>query len=147
MKRRSLRTGFTLLEVLLVIGIIVALVALVVPNLMGRAEKAKKGTTVIQMHSITEALKMFKLDIGRYPTTEEGLTALFDKEQFEDEEEAEKWDKPYLDTKVIPRDGWDNEFNYVCPGEQNEDGFDLSSNGPDELEGTEDDIRNWEEEE
>jgi len=147
MRRKSFRSGFTLLEVLLVIGIIVALAALVIPNVMGRGERAKVGTTKIQMKYIEDALDYFKLDIGRYPTTEEGLLALVEKDQLEDEEEAEKWTKPYLKKASELRDGWNNEFNYVCPGEHNEDGFDLSSNGPDGEEDTEDDIMNWQEDE
>jgi len=148
MKIRMYRaSGFTLFEVLLVIVILVMLAALVLPNLVGRQKTAQIGTTKIQMKSIQNALEFFKTEVGRYPTTEEGLTVLNDVEQLEDEDLAKKWNGPYLQKVKELVDAWGHEFRYVCPGENNEKGYDLSSDGPDGEEGTEDDIVNWEKEE
>lgn len=139
------RKSFTLLEVLLVIVILVTLAALVLPNLPVRREQAKIGTTKIQIKSIEDALEYFKTDIGRYPTADEGLDALTEEDSIDDEF-SKKWHGPYLKKSGELKDPWGNEFHYVVPGEHNEKTFDLSSNGPDGEEGTEDDITNWIEE-
>ncbi len=143
--KKSARSAFTLLEVLLVIVILVTLATLVMTNLPKQQTKARIGTTRIQMKNIEDGLELFRLDVGRYPTSEEGLEALYDGDQIQEEAKAEKWDGPYLKKGKL-EDAFGNEFTYVYPGEKNEDGFDLSSNGPDGEEETEDDIYNWEEE-
>lgn len=80
--------------------------------------------------------------MGRYPQEDDdGLMALV--EEPDDEEEAAKWAGPYVDAKDL-KDSWGNDFIYECPGEVNEDSYDLSSAGPDGDEGTDDDITNWE---
>ena len=145
-KKRYHASGFTMLEVLLVIGLLVALMALVVPNLIGRSEAAKVKTTKLQIHSIEQALEFFRGDMGRYPSTDEGLQSLSDKNQIQDDELVKKWTSPYLDKKGIPRDSWGSPLNYECPGRHNETRFDLWSNGPEKQEGTDDDITNWSEE-
>jgi general secretion pathway protein G len=147
--QRVARRAFTLLEVLLVIVILVTLAAVVVPNLTGAKDQADKGTTQTQISGIESALDMFKMNIGRYPTTEEGLGALYDKDQIQDDDLVKKWNGPYLgkgdsDEKSL-KDAWNHEFRYTCPGEHNTKSFDLSSDGPDGEEGTEDDIVNWKE--
>jgi general secretion pathway protein G len=146
--RRHVHQAFTLLEILLVIGILVALAALVLPNLSGAGDKAKKGQTQVQIKTIEDALEQFKLDIGRYPTTEEGLEAMNTSDQIQDEDLVKKWQGPYLGREVKKKfelkDSWNHEFHYTCPGEQNTKSFDLSSDGPDGKEGTEDDLVNWE---
>ncbi len=136
------RRSFTLLEVLLVIVILVTLAALILPNLPARREQAKIGTTKIQLKGIEDALEYFKTDIGRYPTTDEGLAALSSSDGM-DEELSKKWHGPYLKKGAELKDAWNNDFHYVVPGEHNEKSFDLSSNGPDGEEGTDDDITNW----
>jgi|WetSurMetagenome_2_1015567.scaffolds.fasta_scaffold460369_1 general secretion pathway protein G len=146
---RTLHRSFTLLEIMLVIVIIIALAAVVVPNLGSRREQAKVGTTKIQLKSIEDALEYFKTDVGRYPTTEEGLQALNSSEQLQDEELVKKWHGPYLgkETKQFSlKDSWDHDYRYTCPGEHNPKTFDLFSAGTDGQEGTEDDIVNWEKE-
>jgi general secretion pathway protein G len=148
--RKGTRRAFTLLEVLLVIVILVTLAAVVVPNLTGSQDKAKKGTTQIQIKNIESALDMFKTDVGRYPTTEEGLKALYDKDQLQDEDLVKKWGGPYLgkegtDDKDL-KDAWGHDFRYTSPGEHNTKSFDLYSDGQDAEEGTEDDVQNWKEE-
>jgi len=145
--RRSARSAFTLLEVLLVIVILVTLATLVLPNLGGRRKEAKIGTTRLQISTVEQALEMFKNNVGRYPTSDEGLAALNDVDQISDEDQGKRWQGPYLDTRRKLQDAWNNEFHYVCPGENNEDSFDLYSDGPDGEEGTDDDVKNWEDEE
>jgi general secretion pathway protein G len=148
--KRSMRKGFTLLEVLLVIVILVTLAALVLPNFAGVGDKAKKDATALQIKGLEDSLEIFKNHIGRYPTTEEGLKALNDKEQIQDEELAKKWSGPYTgkgeSTTFNVKDQWGHEFRYTCPGEHNTKSYDLYSAGPDGQEGTEDDIMNWEKE-
>jgi len=146
--RRSARAGFTLLEVLLVIVILVMLATLVMPDFSVQRKKARVGATKIQMKNIEDALEYFKTHVGRYPTSDEGLEALSDVDVLEDEELADRWEGPYLKgvTGEV-KDPWNNPFHYTSPGEYNEDTFDLSSDGPDGEEGTEDDITNWQEEE
>ena len=144
--KKPARSAFTLLEVLLVIVILVTLATLVMTNLPKQQTRAKIGTTRIQMKNIEDALELFRLDVGRYPTGEEGLEVRKDGDQIQEEARADKWAGPYLEKGKL-EDSFGNEFRYVFPGENNEDGFDLSSNGPDGEEETEDDINNWEEEE
>jgi len=144
--RRRARTAFTLLEVLLVIVILVTLATLVLPNLGSARKQARVGTTKIQIEMMGDALERFKTDIGRYPTSEEGLEALNDVDQIADEDLAKLWQGPYLEKNTKVKDAWNRELHYVCPGEQNEDSFDLYSDGPDGEEGTDDDVKNWEDE-
>jgi general secretion pathway protein G len=146
-KKRSSRRGFTLLEVLLVIVILVTLAALVLPNFAGVGDKAKKDAAALQIKGLEDALEIFKNHIGRYPTTEEGLKALNDKDQIQDEDLVKKWSGPYAGkgetTDFDVKDPWNNEFRYTAPGTHNTKSFDLYSAGPDGQEETEDDIGNW----
>lgn len=140
----SVRSAFTLIEVLLVIALLVALGAMVLPKVMGSGDKAKIGLTQAQIDGLRTALDLFKLDVGRYPTTDEGLKALWEKDAISDDELAKKWDeKGYVAKNTEFKDSWSRELNYRCPGEHNEDGYDLWSNGPDGEEGTDDDVKNW----
>ncbi len=147
MKRRTAKKGFTLLEVLLVIVILVTLAALVLPNFAGVGDKAKIDATKLQIKGLEDALEIFKTHIGRYPTTEEGLKALNDKDQIQDEELAKKWNGPYSgkgETKEFDvKDAWNHEFRYTSPGDHNTKSYDLYSAGPDGQENSEDDITNW----
>jgi len=138
--RNRRRGGFTLLEVLIVVGIIAILAAFVVPNLMGSGEKAKRQITeslIGDNGPIANALDRYRLDMGTYP---EELSAL--TEQPEDEDE-DKWSGPYLKNPEDLKDAWGNAIEYKFPGEVRENSYDLWSNGPDNEEGTEDDIKNW----
>ena len=124
MKRR----GFSLIEIMIVIIILGLLAGLVLPKLMGQADKAKKKIVCIQMHSLKDSLKNFKLDNGVYPTTEEGLNALL---QNPDSQKYKSYTEGgYLDGKA-PLDPWKNPYIYI-----NEDGkIDLISLGADGKEG------------
>jgi len=145
MKRvRTVKKAFTLIEVLLVIALLVALGAMVLPKIMGSGDKAKIDLTRAQIDGLKTALDLFKMDVGRYPTTDEGLKALWDKDVIQDDDLAKKWNKAgYVDKNTEFKDSWSHELNYRSPGEQNEDGYDLWSNGPDGDEGSDDDISNW----
>ncbi len=124
-----MKKAFSLLELLVVIVILGILAAFVAPNLIGAGEKAKRDLVCTQMSSVAEALKMFKLDNGSYPDTEEGLEALLKNP------DSEKYPnyapKPYLEE--FPKDSWRQPLIYIKKGE----GFDLISLGADHKEGGE----------
>ncbi|OQX86885.1 MAG: type II secretion system protein GspG [Candidatus Omnitrophica bacterium 4484_70.2] len=133
-----MKKGFTLIELMLVVIIIGILVSMVVPRLVGRSEQARIAAAKADIESnISLALDLFELDMGRYPTTEEGLKALREYNG----SDKEKWRGPYL--KKMPKDPWGREYIYRCPGTHNND-YDLYSAGPNGIEGDSDDIKNWE---
>ncbi|GMU24087.1 MAG: type II secretion system protein GspG [Phycisphaerae bacterium] len=139
--RSRRRSGFTLLEVLLVVVIIGLLAALVVPQFMGTQRDAEikiaRGI-VAPGGNLATQLELFRTHLGRYP---EELSELIDKP--DDEEEAKKWAGPYITDPESLKDPWGQELTFKSPGEVNTGGYDLSSNGPDKQEGTEDDITNY----
>jgi general secretion pathway protein G len=138
------------LEILLVVGILALLAAFVVPNIMRSGLKAKINLAEAAIGGngpIAQKLDEFMFDVGRYPDTDEGLKALFEiPSSIDEEEEGEIWKGPYLKGRPEDlKDPWKHEYEYKCPGDVNEDGYDLWSNGPDGKEGTDDDIKNWHE--
>jgi len=146
-RRRA--SGFTLLEVLLVIAILGVLAAFVVPNLLKRGKQAKidaAKSAVGPSGPIGQQLEIYALDVGDYPRTEEGLQALVEIPDSIDPESG-KWKGPYIKDAKQLLDPWGNEYQYRYPGEYNENGYDLWSVGPDGEDGTEDDIGNWTKEE
>jgi len=130
--------GFTFLEIMLVVVIIGILAAIVGPNIAGRTEKARRKATAGQIVNFETAVKNYELDVGEFPSTSQGLKALFSKPP---EIPDTAWDGPYLD-KDIPLDPWKRAYIYKSPGEHNKN-FDIYSLGKDGQEGTEDDIINW----
>ena len=137
------KKAFTLIEIMLVVIIISVLAAMVIPNLAGRGEEAKKSAARADIEAnLSTALDMYELDNGHYPTTAEGLKALLNKP--EGSSETGKWKGPYFKKKSIPKDPWRREYLYVSPGKHNTENFDLYSLGPDGIESG-DDIVNWEE--
>ncbi|MCH8854182.1 MAG: type II secretion system major pseudopilin GspG [Planctomycetes bacterium] len=147
MRRRiRRRSAFTLIEVLLVAGILALLAAFAVPQLFGLADKAKfdlAKTAIGRNGPIAKALDAFNWDMGRYPETDEGLAILMTKKG---EVDDDRFAGPYLNNDVIA-DPWGSPFEYRSPGEVNEDTYDLWSIGKDRnddggKEGS-DDIKNW----
>ncbi|OGQ50099.1 MAG: type II secretion system protein GspG [Deltaproteobacteria bacterium RIFCSPLOWO2_02_56_12] len=131
--------GFTLVELLVVMVIIGLLAALVVPRFIRQEEKAKVKATQAQIELLGTALDTLRLDVGRYPTTQEGLNAL--RRQPGD---AQKWDGPYL-KKEVPLDPWGRAYIYRSPGEHGP--YDLFSYGADGVpggEGDNRDVTSWE---
>jgi general secretion pathway protein G len=132
--------GFTLLELLVVLVILGLLAGLVGPRVMKYFTEAKSGTARVQIHELNTALDMYRLGIGRYPTTDEGLTALV-----EPPSGVNNWSGPYLSKKQVPKDPWGYKYHYRFPGEHGE--YDLYSFGADNVEGGEGenkDIVSWE---
>ena len=135
--------GFTLIEIMVVIIILGILAGLIIPRIMDRPEEAKQLKARIQIESLETALKLYKLDSGIYPDTEQGLQALV---QQPDTGQAGKW-RPggYLDKGRVPSDPWGNDFIYLSPGLN--DDYDISSYGADGIQGGEgknQDINSWE---
>ncbi len=133
------RAGFTLIELLLVLVILAALAAIVTPKFAKRSEQARVTAAGTQISQFEVALDSFEIDVGRYPTTSEGLDALVRKPS-----NAEGWTQSYL-KRDVPKDPWGNEYVYRYPGQYNQDGYDLYSFGPDGKQGGGDDIINWSE--
>lgn len=135
------RRALTLIEVLIVIAILLALGGLVVVNLLPKKAQADIDIQRAQLDYIHSAMKMFYTDLGRYPTDEEGIRALWSSDAIEDEDAQAKWKGPYLETPV-PEDNWGNEWVYNQQSEQLPSMYELTSPGPDKEEGTADDISN-----
>lgn len=136
--------GFTLIEIMVVIVILGILAGLIVPRIMGRPEEAKQLKAEIQIESLETALKLYKLDNGMYPTTEQGLTALVDAPDTEPIPKNFR-NGGYLEKGKVPKDPWGNEFVYLSPGVYND--YDIISFGADGAQGGEDknrDINSWE---
>lgn len=139
---RRVARGFTLIEVLIAILIVVAIGGLVAWNVLGKRKEANVGLVQIQMNQIKDALRDFHLVYDRYPSDEEGLKALWDKASMQDEGDSAKWRK-FIE-KPIANDLWGNEWGYRQKSEHgDEETFDLWSYGPDKQEGTEDDLVSW----
>ncbi len=135
MRRTRMNRGFTLIEIIIVVTILAILAGLIIPRYVGRVEEARKVKAVTQIREIMKALELYRLDNGKYPSTEQGLQALV--EQPASEPQPLKW-RQYMDK--IPKDAWGNDYIYMCPGTHG--AFEIISLGPDGKEG-EDDIMSW----
>ena len=136
--------GFTLIELMVVIIILGILAMYVGPKILGRPEEAKQVKAKMDIASMETALKLYKLDNGIFPTTEQGLQALV--EQPESGTIPKKWrEGGYLEKGRVPKDPWGNDFVYLSPGLQGD--FDIISYGADGVpggEGPNKDVNNWE---
>jgi general secretion pathway protein G len=136
--------GFTLIELMVVIIILGILAMYVMPKIMGRPDEARQVKARLDIASLETAIKLYKLDNGMYPGTEQGLQALV--AQPETGTLAKKWRKGgYLEKNRVPKDPWGNEYIYLCPGVN--DDYDITSYGADGVSGGEDknkDINSWE---
>ncbi|MCI5211802.1 MAG: type II secretion system protein GspG [Candidatus Electrothrix sp. ATG2] len=129
---------------MVVIVILGILAGMIVPRIMDRPEEARRTKAEIDIGALNQALKLYKLDNGKYPTTDQGLQALVEAPSTG--KLAKKWrDGGYLDKNSVPKDPWDNDYIYISPGIHGD--FDLMSYGPDSEpggEGMDADINSWE---
>jgi len=135
--RREARRGFTLVEMLVVMVILALLAALVGPRIFPKLGKGKQSAAKAQIELLGQALDHFRLDVGRLPTTQEGLKALSANPG------VEKWDGPYL-KKELPADPWGRPFQYQSPGTHGQ--YDLVSLGRDGSpggDGEDEDVLSW----
>jgi general secretion pathway protein G len=123
MKKRNqqrIRRHFTLIEIMIVIVIIGMLAALVGPNIIGNLDKAKVKNTKAQLVNLKNAVQQYYFDLSAYPNSLDDLLR---------NPGNDKWDGPYLESKTVPKDYWDNDFVYQCPGDG--EPFDILSYGAD----------------
>jgi general secretion pathway protein G len=131
--------GFTLIEVLVVVAILAILAAIVVPRIMDRPDEAKRVAAKADVNAIVATLKLYRLDNGGYPTTDQGLVALVQKPATNPV--PPNW-KPYLDR--LPKDPWGGDYQYLNPGVKGEiDVFSLGADRARGGEGNAADIGNW----
>ena len=131
--------GFTLIEVLVVVAILGILAAIVVPRIMDRPDEAKRVAAKANVQTLVQALKLYRLDNGNYPTTDQGLVALVQRPTTNPV--PVNW-KPYLDH--LPKDPWGSDYQYLCPGVKGEiDVFSLGSDRARGGEGNAADIGHW----
>jgi general secretion pathway protein G len=131
--------GFTLVELLVVLAILGLLVALAAPRVMKYLGSARSDTARIQIEKLSGVLDLYRLEIGRYPTEQEGLLALVEKPP-----QADNWNGPYLKNRESLIDPWGQPYGYHSPGQHGE--FDLYTLGADEKEGgdgADKDVTNW----
>jgi general secretion pathway protein G len=142
--------GFTLIEVLLVIVIILMLAGALVVFVLPQQEGAEKNTTRLLLQNVESGLETYRLNMGRYPTTEQGLNALMTKPTFENEKLGDKWTGPYLKPGTKLEDTWGNPIRYELAdttdeANKNTARYKLYSVGPDGQPDTADDIKTREE--
>jgi len=134
--------GFTLIELLLVLLILAIIAAMVVPRLVGRSEQARFAAAQSDIGSnLSVVLDLYELDNGMYPTTQQGLESLLNEPEIPPA--PPNWKGPYIKNAKLPQDPWGFPYRYISPGYHNPHGYDLYSVGADGIEGTDDDVTNW----
>jgi general secretion pathway protein G len=152
LRKHRIESGFTLIEVLLVIVIILMLAGALVVFVLPQQEGAEKNTTKLLLQNVETALDTYRLNMGRYPTTEQGLNALAVKPAFENERQGDKWNGPYLKPGTKLEDAWGNVIRYELVDVSTDDTtskssarYKLYSVGPDGQPDTADDIKSRDE--
>ncbi|MEJ1968865.1 MAG: type II secretion system major pseudopilin GspG [Rhizomicrobium sp.] len=137
-RRRRDEAGYTLVELLVVLAILGLLATIATTQVLRYFASAKISTAHAQVESFSSALDLYKLDIGRYPTSQEGLAALKTKPAT-----ADNWNGPYVKPTTSLNDPWGHPYTYASPGRHGE--FDLSSNGPEgeTSNGADPPVKNW----
>jgi general secretion pathway protein G len=131
--------GMTLIEILVVLTLIGIVMGIVGGNYLGQGEKAKQKAAKIEIDQIGQTLDMFKLEVGRYPTTQEGLQALLTAPTG-----VTNWNGPYWKKSTLPKDPWSNEYKYASPGQHGAyDVWSYGADGKEGGEGTDKDITSW----
>jgi len=143
----SKQSGFSLIELMIVIVILGLLATMLVPKIMDRPDEARVTKARLDIQAIEMALNMYRLDNGFYPTTEQGLLALVEKPGGNPEPRHYS-SGGYLEGTGAPKDPWGNEYIYRCPGNENRryDIISLGADGEEGGEGVNQDIRSWEKE-
>lgn len=142
MQANQTQRGFTLIELLVVLVILGLLAGVAGPRIIGYLGGARSDTARLQIEEFSGSLDLFKLEVGRYPSTQEGLQALV-----QNPSGLAGWNGPYLKKTTVPKDPWKNDYHYVSPG-QHGSAYDISSFGADNAEGGDGDnkdINSWEE--
>ena len=135
---RARRAGFTLMEVLLVLVILVILGSIAVPIFSGTQESAEKKTAQTQVSMLARAIDMYRFDTKKYPGSLDELT-----QRPSDKVTADRWAGPYIEDNKALDDPWDNPYKYSPNGKHNPERYDVWSLGPDGQDGSADDIGNW----
>ena len=131
--------GFTLIELLVVLVILGLLAGLVGPRLMKHVGESKTKTARLQIEEFSAAIDMYRLDVGRYPSSEEGLRALVERPP-----EAKVWSGPYLRKNVVPSDPWGNDYQFRSPGEHGPfDVYTFGADGAEGGQGEDQDVVSW----
>src|SRR6188768_889486 len=126
----SRERGMTLIEILVVLVLIAVVMGIVGGNFLGKGEKAKADAAKIEIGQIAQSLDLYKLEVGRYPTTQEGLQALISAPAG-----TTNWNGPYWKKSTVPKDPWGNEYKYASPAQNAP--YEISSLGADGKEGGE----------
>jgi len=127
---RARHAGMTLIEILVVLTLIGVVLGIVGSNYLGKSEQAKAKAAKIEIEQISQSLDLFKLELGRYPTTQEGLQALISAPAG-----VTNWNGPYWKKASVPKDPWGNEYKYASPAQSAP--YEISSLGADAREGGE----------
>jgi general secretion pathway protein G len=136
---RSSTAGFTLLELLVVLVILGLLAAVATPQVLKYLSRARTQSAALQIHDLSAALDLYRLDVGHYPSEEEGLASLVEAPAT-----TANWNGPYVKKREMLKDPWGHPYNYLIPGQHGD--FDLYSLGADNAEGGDaenQDVTNW----
>ncbi|MDL2338723.1 MAG: type II secretion system major pseudopilin GspG [Pseudomonadota bacterium] len=137
MRNKTAHRGFTLIELLVVLAILTLLIGLVGPRVLGQLGGAKSKTAAVQIADLEKTLELYKLDVGRFPTTEEGLDALIKRPAT-----ANGWAGPYLKGGAVPMDPWNKPYRYTATGDSQIEILSFGSDGAAGGEGESADVRN-----